>query len=245
MNKRFLRAIAITFIGCSLTVKGNAQLNVQLHRDFGHALYGADLKTRPNLTATIENFKADKWGSTYFFVDADFADNQLKSSYGEISRELRFWKAPIAFHVEYNGGLSGSHGSYNDAYLTGLAYNWNSKDFRRGFSLQTMYKYLAHASQRHSWQITTVWHIIFAHDLCTITGYTDLWHDNTVNGDLIFQSEPQFWFNLAPLSSVSDDFHLSVGGEVELSNNFIFPEVASKKNNRFYAIPTLAVKWTF
>ena len=221
-----------------------AQLNVQFHYDFADALYGKELSNRAHWTATIENFKADKWGSTYFFVDADFGGNTMKSVYGEISRELRFWEAPIAMHVEYNGGLSG-FGSYNDAYLAGGAWNWANKDFSKTFSLQLLYKYLANqpSSNKHSWQITTVWGIHFANGLCTFSGYADLWHDNSVQGNLILSSEPQFWVNLYALDSVDDDFKLSLGGELELSKGLVWP--AKGTNNKFYAIPTLAAKWTF
>ena len=220
-----------------------AQLNVQLHYDLGHTMYGGDLDNRQRLTATVENFTADKWGSTYFFIDADLSDNAVRGAYGEISRELQFWKAPIAAHVEYNGGLN-SFGSFNDAYLVGPAYNWNSKDFSKGVSVQVMYKYLAkHAQNKHSWQVTGVWRNTFAKGLCTFSGFLDVWHDNAVDGNLIVLSEPQFWFNLAPLKRVSDDFKLSVGTEVEISNNFVYP--VKGMNNRFYAIPTLACKWTF
>lgn len=220
-----------------------AQLNVQLHYDLGHVMYGGDLKNRQHLTATVENFTADKWGSTYFFIDADLGNQTMQGAYGEISRELKFWKAPIAAHVEYNGGLN-SFGAYNDAYLVGPAYNWNSKDFTKGVSLQVMYKYLAkNGPYRHSWQVTGVWRNTFAKGLCTFSGFIDLWHDNNVDGNLILLTEPQFWFNLAPLKRISDDFHLSVGTEVEISNNFVYPVVG--RNNRFYAIPTIACKWTF
>ena len=220
-----------------------AQLNVQLHYDLGHTMYGGDLDNRQRLTATVENFTADKWGSTYFFIDADWSDNAVRGAYGEISRELQFWKAPIAAHVEYNGGLN-SFGSFNDAYLVGPAYNWNSKDFSKGVSVQVMYKDLAkHAQNKHSWQVTGVWRNTFAKGLCTFSGFLDVWHDNAVDGNLIVLSEPQFWFNLAPLKRVSDDFKLSVGTEVEISNNFVYP--VKGMNNRFYAIPTLACKWTF
>ena len=68
-----------------------AQLNVQLHYDFGKTIYGDQLSNRPQLTATVENFTPDKWGNTYFFVDADFGDNTVKSAYGEIAREFQFW----------------------------------------------------------------------------------------------------------------------------------------------------------
>ena len=221
-----------------------AQLNVQLHYDFGNAFYGDKLSNRPHLTATVENFKADKWGSTYFFVDLDFGDNTMKSVYAEFSREFNLGKLPIAAHVEYNGGLSGG-GSYNDAYLAGGAWNWANKDFSKTFSLQLLYKYLANqpSSNKHSWQVTTVWGIHFAKGFCTFSGYADLWHDNSVSGNLVLSSEPQFWFNLNALDSVDDDFKLSLGTELELSKNLVWP--AEGINNKFYAIPTLAVKWQF
>ena len=221
-----------------------AQLNVQLHYDFGDAFYGDKLSNRPHLTATVENFKADKWGSTYFFVDLDFGDNTMKSVYAEFSREFNLGKLPIAAHIEYNGGLSGG-GSYNDAYLAGGAWNWANKDFSKTFSLQLLYKYLANqpSSNKHSWQVTTVWGIHFAKGFCTFSGYADLWHDNSVSGNLILSSEPQFWFNLYALDSVDDDFKLSLGTELELSKNLVWP--AEGINNKFYAIPTLAVKWQF
>lgn len=229
---------------CFCAITASAQLNVQFHYDMGSALFNDELSTRPTRTATIENFTADKWGSTYFFVDGNFADNKVHSAYGELARELKFWKAPVAVHLEYNGGLAGS-GSYNDAYLVGGAYNWANSNFSKTFSIQAMYKYLANQTigTRHSWQITTVWGIHFAKGLYSFTGFTDLWHDNSVNGSLIFCSEPQFWFNFAPLSWVDDDFRLSLGTEVELSNNLVWTD--NGKNNRFYAIPTLAAKWTF
>ena len=91
--------------------------------------------------------------------------------------------------------------------------------------------------------MTGVWRNRFAGGLCTFSGFVDLWYNNTVNGNLILMSEPQFWFNLAALRRVSDDFKLSIGTEVEISNNFVYTETG--QNNRFYAIPTIACKWEF
>lgn len=239
MKKTFLSLILII-----ASIPAFAQLNVQMHYDFGDAFYGDKLSNRPHLTTTIENFKADKWGSTFFFVDLDFGENTMKSAYAEISRELRFWEAPFAAHIEYNGGLSGS-GSYNDAYLAGAAWNWANKDFSKTFSLQLLYKYLANqpSCNKHSWQLTAVWGIHFAKGLCTFSGFADLWHDNSVSGNLVFCSEPQFWFNLNALDSVDDEFKLSLGTEVELTKNMVWP--TDGINNKFFAIPTLAAKWTF
>ena len=64
-----------------------------------------------------------------------------------------------------------------------------------------------------------------------------------VNGWLVFTSEPQFWFNLNALKKVNDNMNLSIGTELELSQNFVWP--TNGTNNRFYAIPTFALKWTF
>ena len=232
---------ALLFIAC---LPMFAQLNVQMHYDLGKAIYGDELSNRPLFTATVENFKADKWGNTFFFIDLDFGDNTMKSVYAEFAREFNLGKSPFAAHVEYNGGLSG-FGSYNDAYLAGAAWNWANKNFSKTFSLKLLYKYLANqpSSNKHSWQVTTVWGIHFAKGLCSFSGFADLWHDNSVTGNLIFCSEPEFWFHLNALESVDDDFKLSVGAEVELTKNMVWP--AEGLNDNFYAIPAVGVKWTF
>lgn len=239
-----MKKILLILISIFISFESYAQLNVQMHYDFGHTIYGHELSNRPHWTATIENFTADKWGSTYFFVDGNFGGNTMKSAYAELARELRFWKAPLAVHIEYNGGLA-EGGSYNDAYLLGGAYNWANADFSKTFSVQLLYRYLARqkVGTKHSWQLTIVWGINFAKGLCTFSGYADLSHDNSVGGALVFGSEPQLWLNMNKFKWVDDDFNLSIGTEVEISNNLVWP--ANGINNRFYVIPTLAVKWTF
>lgn len=54
--------------------------------------------------------------------------------------------------------------------------------------------------------------------------------------DYILMSEPQLWYNLNTVKGL-EKFNLSVGTEVEISNNFVAAG--------FFAIPTAAVKWTF
>jgi hypothetical protein len=242
MKRRLLLAAFVAYA----TVAA-AQLNVQLHYDLGHDLYGSELSNRPRLTATVENFTPDAWGSTFFFIDADLGGNVVKSAYGEIARELKFWKAPIALHLEYNGGLQRAAYGYDDAYLAGAAWNWASKDFSRTFSVQLMYKYLAHRRNHggtsHSVQLTEVWGLQFARGLMTFSGYCDLWYDKGVSGRVVLMSEPQLWFNLYRLPRINDSAKWSVGTELEVSNNLVWP--ADGINNRFYAIPTLAMKWTF
>lgn len=236
--------LSVAFV---MVTMASAQLNVQLHYDLGHDIYGDEQSLRPRVTATVENFTPDKWGSTYFFIDADIAGNSVKSAYGEISREFCWWKFPMAVHLEFNGGLSGSAGSFDNAYLIGPAWNWHSRDFSKTFSVQLLYKYQAHKDHHggtnHSVQLTEVWGLDFAGGLFRFSGYCDLWYDKSVNGHLVLSSEPQFWLNMWKLRGFNREAKWSVGTEVEVTSNLVWPKVG--KNNRFYVIPTLAMKWTF
>ena len=225
--------------------------NVQLHYDFGH-LYD-NLDSRPSVTTTVEYFKADKWGSTFLFTDLDYQRDGVAGAYWEIAREFNVSKnKQWAAHVEYNGGLSSDEETwqatrFQHAVLLGGAWNWANSDFSKTFSVQLLYKY--NFKNRHyeahpysSVQLTEVWSTTFAKGLCTFSGYCDLWYDPAVNGKWIVQSEPQFWFNLNTLKGWAG-INLSLGSEVELSNNFVYNDKG--QNNKFYAIPTVGAKWTF
>lgn len=245
---RRLLCLLVTAMTAAITVMSQ---NVQLHYDMGHTLY-SDLTSRPNVTSTVEMFKPDRWGSTFLFADIDYYTDGAAGAYWEIARELnvsrnRRW----ALHLEYNGGAATvEHTSIasriQHAALIGGAWNWGNADFSKTFSLQALYKRYFHGQHRdayNSFQLTAVWGANFAHGLVSFSGYCDMWHDPDVNGKLILQSEPQLWINLWHLPAVSDDLHLSVGTELEVSNNFVFNDEGQR--NRFYAIPTLGVKWTF
>lgn len=221
---------------CLLVAIGVRAQNIQLHYDFGRALYDKELKGRPLFTTTIEKFQPDKWGSTYFFVDMDYTSEGIASAYWEISRELQFWKAPFSIHVEYNGGVLNA-GSLQNAYLGGLTYTYNNAAFTRGFTLSGMYKYIQKHPSPNSFQLTGTWYMNFCKNLLTFSGFADWWREETTYGKTIFLSEPQFWVNLNHIKGINDKFNLSVGTELELSNNF-------GNRDGFYAIPTLALKWT-
>ena len=131
--------------------------------------------------------------------------------------------------------------------LLGGAWNWHSADFSKTFSVQAMYRYAfknGHTGARpfSGFQFTEVWGVNFARGLCTFSGFCDMWYDRGVRGNLIVVSEPQFWFNLNTLRGWRG-VNLSLGSEVEISNNFVWNERG--ENDKFYAIPTLAAKWTF
>ena len=211
--------------------------NLQLHYDFGGLMHPDELGSRPRLTTTAELFKGDKWGSTFYFVDMDYADGGIRSAYWELSRELKFWEAPYSLHLEYDGGLSNRF-SYNDAYLIGGTYAYHTPDYGFVLNITPMYRYNRGNRNAHAFQFTTVWSYTFSHGLLTFGGFLDLWTNSDLPGSkVIFLSEPQLWLNLNALQGVSPDFKLSVGTEWELSYNFA--------GSRFYALPTLAAKWTF
>ena len=212
--------------------------NVQVHYDLGGALYDNELDGRPALTTTVEMFRPDKWGSTFFFIDMDYKSSGVVAGYWEIARELKFWNGPLSIHAEYNGGLAKGF-SYNNAYLVGGTYSYNSTDFSKGFTFTPMYKYIQKHSSPHNFQLTGTWYLHFANNgLCTFTGFADWWREKNAHGDFIFLAEPQFWVNFNKIKGIDDTFNLSVGSEVELSHNF-------GGRDGFFCIPTLAIKWTF
>lgn len=226
-----MKKISTLITGVLWVISLEAQ-NFQLHYDMG--------KDRGYLTSTLEMFKPDKWGSTFYFVDFDYDKdfgNSVSFAYMEIARGLKFWDSPWEIHVEYNGGTF-----VNDAWLLGANYTWNNSDYTRVFTLQGMYKNIKNAEDA-SFQITGVWAIHMANRKFTFSGFADLWKEDNVffeyNGgglpditetEFVFLSEPQLWYNATP--------NLSLGGEVELAGNF-----GGIKG--FKACPTIAAKWIF
>lgn len=213
--------------------------DVQLHYDFGRNLYSDQEDGRQKVTLTLEQFKADKWGSWYYFVDIDFSRKFTEAAYTEISREFNIGKKGFAAHVEYDGGLNKS-GSFQQAALLGPAWNGHSADFSKTYSVQLMYKrYFKsynYTSAYNSMQLTGVWSTTFANKACTFSGFIDFWRGEKANGhgQLVILTEPQFWYNCTE--------HFSIGTEWEISDNFIYNVYDDKS---FFINPTLAVKWNF
>jgi hypothetical protein len=223
----------------AVAAMGVSAQNIQVHYDFGRNIYPDQEDGRQKVTVTLEQFKADQWGSWYYFVDVDLTNKFTEGAYTEISREFNIGKKGFAAHVEYDGGLSKS-GSFQQAALLGGAYNGHNADFSKTWSVQLMYKRFFksydYTSPYNSVQLTGVWGLNFANKKCTFSGFVDFWRGEKANGNgqLVVLSEPQFWYN------VTD--HFSVGGEVEISNNFIYNTYDDKS---FFVNPTLAVKWNF
>ena len=95
MKKLYFSAVLVLM---SMAVQAQ---NVQLHYDFGRFIYPDEETGRQKVTMTLEQFKADKWGSWFYFVDIDFSRKFTEGAYAEISREFNLSKKlPIAAHVE-------------------------------------------------------------------------------------------------------------------------------------------------
>ncbi len=214
--------------------------NVQLHYDFGRNLYPDEEAGRQKVTMTLEQFKADNWGSWYYFVDVDFSRKFTEAAYTEISREFKLGsQSPFAAHVEYDGGLN-KGGSYQQAALLGAAWNGHNADFSTTYSLQLMYKRTFksynYTSAYHGMQLTGVWSTTFANKKCTFAGFIDFWRGEKANGHgmLVILTEPQLWYNATD--------HLSIGTEWEVSDNFVYNTFNDKS---FFINPTVALKWNF
>lgn len=211
--------------------------NLQLHYDFD----------RSSVTSTVEMFRADGSGSTFFFVDLDYSP-KVTGAYWEIARELCFWKESkaswLSVHVEYNGGLNTQAGSFNNAFLGGLTYSGHSEDWSKTWSLSAMYKLIPGTvtaggdKQDHNFQITGVWNLDFFDHWISFNGFADYWREARAwqGTKFIFLAEPQLWVNLNKVRGW-DKVNLSLGTEVELSNNFV--------RKGFCVMPTLAAKWNF
>ena len=221
--------------------------NIQLHYDFGRNIYPDEEAGRQKVTMTLEQFKADQWGSWFYFVDVDFSRHFTEGAYAEVSREFNLGKqSPFAAHVEYNGGLN-RFGSFQQAALLGGAWNGHNKDFSTTYSVQLMYKhYFKSYDTTRSYagfQLTGVWGTTFANKALTFSGFIDFWRGEKANGhgQLVMLTEPQLWWNLNTLRGL-EKTHLSIGTEVEVSNNFVYNTYNDKS---FFINPTLALKWAF
>lgn len=247
MKFRFLAAI-VGLLFCAKT--SVAQTNMQVFYDFG--------SDRKFVTMTLEMFKADKWGNTYFFIDHDFNYDQHVEgpnlapggTYLEIARCLNFWQktklAPLSLHVEYNGGITRSY-PINNAWLVGLDYFIHDATYSNTLNLKALYKNIKKHTSDVPMQLTAVWTCkdLFGLKRLTFDGFADFWWENhdcdfqpdgsSTRKRTVFITEPQLWYNVGDFFGCEN---LNVGTEIELSQNF-------GSTAGFKCRPCLGVKWVF
>lgn len=234
--KKITRFMALVGLMLCLPLVSLKAQNLQVLYDTG----------REQVTTTLEMFRPDAFGSTFYFVDMDYSPKAI-GAYTEIARELCFWQDTdwnwLSVHLEFNGGLSTGL-SFNNSWLAGLTYSGHSADFSKTWSVSAMYKAipgtigLKGGKQPHNFQITGVWGINFLNGWCSFSGFADFWREARMwqGTEFIFLAEPQLWVNLSKIPGMGN-VPLSVGGEVELSSNFV--------EKGFRVMPAIGAKWTF
>ena len=250
----FVAALMLAFVGAK------AQTNIQEMYDFN----------RGHLTTTLEMFKTDNYGSTFFFNDIYHPTDQITPTgyYTEIARAIIVWQhtalAPLSLHVEWNGGQFASN-----AWLFGVEYFLHNESYTNTFTFELMYKRISGQKQINEIpaefraydkvsdipiQFTFVWGMqnLFGVKGLTFSGFLDGWGENfnwgTTTNDvtkLVILSEPQIWYNIGQHFGCN---HLMIGGEVELAYNFSGGWRGGAdflKNKGFNVAPCAGIKWAF
>lgn len=229
-----LRRVFILFIVLFGFYQAGRGQNLQLHYDLGKYKddNGAEHK-REYFTTTFEMFKLDKLGNTFMFIDINYNTQSKGASlaYFELSRNFNIPKVKnLQLHLEYNDGVAPY---ISQVWLAGLAYP--IKIGNAVFPSSISYR-AEQGSKSANLQFTTTWNFNFWKNRISLTGFLDVWTKDAFNSEgkvdgktFVLLTEPQLWLNL------NDTF--SLGGEVEISENFLTTD------NRIKVLPTVAFKW--
>ena len=216
-----MKTAVCSFILLSLFSSGWGQ-NLQVHYDWGHG--------RHYVTSTLEMYRPDDWGWTYWFVDMDYntPEHAMSLAYWEISRYFNIPHLPgWSWTLQYNDGVDLSYGNLGQVWLAGINYQIHLGSWI--FPTEVLARKVAGAKGLQ-WQLTTVWFQRFLQERVELSGFADFWRDPASGGGrLIFISEPQFWYRLTK--------QLWLGGEVEISHNFV--------SEHWEFMPTTAFRWEF
>ena len=258
MKKTLTIFALMVFMGLGFAAKAQ---NIQVMYDFG--------EERQYITTTLEMYKADKWGGTFFFTDFYHNGKNHPNNYGmmgtymEIERALNFWQNSklknLSAHVEYAGGLGVVPGGFgyniNNAWMFGAEYFFHSEDYRNTLTVAALYKTIANTNQKLPLQFSIVWGMqdLFNVKGLRFNGFADFWWQENawekmggwMPGEDKFYTT-QFTFITEPQLwyNVGQFFNcpnLNIGGEVEMSYNFS----GLSQGEKFYVNPCLGVKWEF
>ena len=195
--------------------------NIQLHYETS--------KDREYLVSTLEMFRPDDHGSTFWFVDMEYDGGQLSLAYWEIARYLTLPVNNLSATIQYNDGVAG-FGNLGKVWLAGLNYYLQIGPV--GLPIDILYRAAAGATSADL-QLTTTWMVPLFDERVEFAGFLDIWSQDAVNDskDIVFLAEPQIWYRFGE--------SLSIGSEVEISQNFVFGETGLQLK------PTLGVRWDF
>lgn len=195
--------------------------NIQLH-------YEAS-EDRQYPVTTLEMFKPDDYGSTFWFVDMEYDKSALSLAYWEIARYFSLPVNNLSATVQYNDGVA-TFGNLGKVWLLGLNYYLQIGNV--GLPIDILYR-SAQGADSPDFQFTTSWLMPFLGDRLEFAGFLDIWSQDAGSDskDIVILTEPQLWYRIGK--------SFAVGSEVEISHNFIFNETALQFR------PTLGVRWEF
>ena len=188
---------------------------------------------REYLVSTLEMFKPDQFGSTFWFVDMEYSTAGVKDgnlAYWEIARSFTLPVNNISATIQYNDGVATGF-PIGQVWLLGVNYYLDL-----GFvalPIDILYR-TAQGADSPDFQLTTTWFVPLMDGHIEFSGFFDLWSQDEFGSDekqIVILGEPQIWYNA--------NEHLSVGSEVEISNNFVFGA------DGIQALPTVGLRWTF
>jgi hypothetical protein len=217
----FQKIMASILMISSMALSQNLQLHYEASAD------------REYLVSTLEMFKPDQYGSTFWFVDMEYDAFGVKGAslaYWEIARSFTLPVNNLSATIQYNDGVA-NFGSLGQVWLLGVNYYLDLGFV--AFPLDILYR-AAQGADKPDLQLTTTWFIPLLDGNIEFSGFMDLWSQDNIGSSgkqLVLLSEPQLWYNA--------NKHFSIGSEIEISRNFIFGKTGIQ------ALPTLGLRWTF
>jgi len=216
-----MRFLLILLITTSAVFSQNLQLHYELSED------------REYFVSTLEMFKPDAYGSTFWFVDMEYnsaMNRGVSLSYWEIARSFNLPVNNVSATLQYNDGVA-NFGALGQVWLLGLNYYLDL-----GFialPLDILYR-AAEGADSPDFQLTATWFKPFMDGNIEFSGFLDIWSQDEFGEEgkqLVILTEPQVWYN------ANDNF--SIGSEIEISQNFVFGE------SDLQILPTLGLRWKF
>ena len=192
--------------------------NIQFHYDFSDG-FGKSSDPRGFLTTTLDFYKSDSYGSSWWFVDFDFSDDsKIGQAYFEIARDQKIGNFPLLAHIEFNGGLY-QGAAIDNSFHSGIMYPFDIGPI--SFETALMYRYTTDSKEYTDSKIGISWYADLLNGKISLIGFFNMWtqdaekNSSSATGkNISFISEPQIWYN------INDSF--SIGSEIEFSYNFLF-----------------------
>ncbi|MBT4991916.1 MAG: DUF5020 family protein [Candidatus Marinimicrobia bacterium] len=188
---------------------------------------------REYLVSTLEMFKPDQYGSTFWFVDMEYNTPGVKNgnlAYWEIARSFTLPVNNLSATIQYNDGVATGF-PIGQVWLLGVNYYLDLGIV--ALPIDILYR-AAQGADSPDFQLTTTWFVPLMNGHIEFSGPLDFWTEDKINEKgkkIVLETEPILWYNM--------NENLAIGSELEISYNFI------PYKNGLQAKPTIGLRWTF